>query len=199
MIIYQIKNIVNQKIYIGSALNYKRRKYNHTYLLRKGSHPNTILQNSYNKYGEENFLFEIVEECTKENLLVREQHYIDTLKPLMNVRLIAESNLGHRFIRTDEQKEKYKEAHRNISPETRDRMKSYKHMLGKKHQSSTKKLMAQKKERAIMQYNLDMTKVKEWKSALDVERALNYNHSVISLCCNGKRKTGYKFIWKFKT
>lgn len=59
--IYEIRNLVNNKIYIGSTINYKNRKRGHFNDLRNGKHSSSYLQNSYNKHGEEKFEFNIIE------------------------------------------------------------------------------------------------------------------------------------------
>ena len=46
------------------------------------------------KYGYCNFQLEILEYCTKENAISREQYYIDLLKPEYNLNIIAGSRLG---------------------------------------------------------------------------------------------------------
>jgi group I intron endonuclease len=56
--IYQIKNIINGKTYIGQTQNFSTRKSMHFSELRGGYHHNQHLQNSFNKYGESNFIFE---------------------------------------------------------------------------------------------------------------------------------------------
>lgn len=61
--IYRIRNLINEKIYIGSADNLDRRKNEHWKELRDQSHCNPHLQASWNKHGEISFTFEVVEEC----------------------------------------------------------------------------------------------------------------------------------------
>ena len=56
-VIYAILNIINGKSYIGSAINFDRRKKTHLRLLNKNSHHSIKLQNAYNKYGVDSFLF----------------------------------------------------------------------------------------------------------------------------------------------
>jgi len=75
--IYKIKNIVNGKIYIGSAKSIKKRWGQHISALNKNSHDNIYLQKAWNKYGEGNFEFTIVEEVELNDLIIMEQHYID--------------------------------------------------------------------------------------------------------------------------
>lgn len=94
--VYKITNLVNNKIYIGSSCKLKNRKREHFYGLKSNKHGNPRLQNSYNKYGEDNFSFEIIETCDLDSLLIREQYYIDILDPFFNICKVAGSTLGVR-------------------------------------------------------------------------------------------------------
>lgn len=87
--IYKIYCVSTNEFYIGSSINIAARKAGHLYKLRNNIHANPILQNKYNTYGENSFHFSIIEECKKEDLLKREQHYIDTLRPILNINLVA--------------------------------------------------------------------------------------------------------------
>lgn len=60
-VVYKIRNVVNQKFYVGSTTNKKVRFKNHLRLLRKGKHHCCHLQSAWNKYGEDCFKFEVVE------------------------------------------------------------------------------------------------------------------------------------------
>lgn len=75
--IYQIRNLINGKIYVGSAVNIKRRWGEHKKELRKNKHCNSYLQNAWNKYREENFIFEVLEKTEEKFLVEREQIYLD--------------------------------------------------------------------------------------------------------------------------
>lgn len=77
--IYKI--ICNGKIYIGSANNIDKRWKRHVNDLKKNKHVNIHLQRAFDKYGIESFHFEIVELCNKEELLLKEQLYIDNFQP----------------------------------------------------------------------------------------------------------------------
>ena len=97
--IYKITNTRNGKIYVGSSKNLKERIWGHKCMLRKNNHHSKYLQNSYNLYGEEMFLFEIIEKCTKDNLLIREQYWMDFYNSYnrengYNSRPKAQNNLG---------------------------------------------------------------------------------------------------------
>jgi group I intron endonuclease len=60
-VIYRITNMANDKFYIGSAESFERRRWQHVYALKRGEHKNPHLQAAWNKYGEEMFVFEVLE------------------------------------------------------------------------------------------------------------------------------------------
>lgn len=73
--IYKITNITNGKVYIGQSDRLNDRKREHFYRLRRNEHSNEYLQRSYDKHGEDNFTFEIIEES--DNLDYREIYWIN--------------------------------------------------------------------------------------------------------------------------
>lgn len=75
--IYSITNKTNGKRYIGLTNNVEDRFRRHKYRLKNNKHGNDYLQNAWNKYGKENFEFEILEENIERNKLgSKEQIYI---------------------------------------------------------------------------------------------------------------------------
>lgn len=78
--VYIIRNCVNHKVYVGSALNCKIRVSNHKRNLIKGVHQNKHLQCAWNSYGAENFRFAVLEQCANSELRVREQYWIEKLQ-----------------------------------------------------------------------------------------------------------------------
>ena len=82
--IYIIACVANNKIYIGSSNDIYRRWRENKYQLRRNKHTNNYLQNSWNKYGENLFIFEILDEC-KDNLINNEIFWIKQLKPEYNI------------------------------------------------------------------------------------------------------------------
>jgi group I intron endonuclease len=83
--IYKITNTVNGKFYIGSAKDIDYRWEEHKQYLNGGYHINPKLQHAWDFYGNDKFLFEIVEETLSEKIILldREQHYLDLFKPYM--------------------------------------------------------------------------------------------------------------------
>ena len=57
---------------------------------------------------------------------------------------------------------------------------------------------AKKQSKAVLQFTLDNILVKEYPSTHQVERETGFNQSHICACCNGKYKTAYNYIWKYK-
>lgn len=82
--IYRIINIKNNKCYVGQSKDIDARIKKHKNFLLKNKHWNNHLQNAWNKYGEENFKFEIIEECKEEELNDREIYWIKYYDSLRN-------------------------------------------------------------------------------------------------------------------
>lgn len=122
--IYKIVCNLTEDCYIGSAKNLKTRLSRHRSSLRVNKHYNRHLQNAWNKYGEENFSFEIIDVTSDITTLIeREQHWMDLLSPKYNIRKKAESNLGLKH--SEESKQKIKDANigKTISEETLERIR----------------------------------------------------------------------------
>jgi group I intron endonuclease len=110
--IYVIRNTTNNKIYVGSAVNLQNRFWIHFSRLRANNHINKHLQASFNKNGENSFTFnllEIVED--KDELINREQHYIDTLQPHYNI--AKQAGRPPLVEWTDEMRQKHSDMMRN--------------------------------------------------------------------------------------
>ena len=214
-VVYKILNIYSKKIYIGSTYNFEKRKREHINLLKKNKHSNRYMQNSWNKYGESAFIFEILEELSHTNFLEeREQYYLDTLRPFdpsigYNICQVAYNSIGVK--RTEETKEKMSKSKRgsknpmygkNLSNETKLKLSLSK--KGEKHWSYGIKGKDNHNSKEIYQYSLNGQFIKKWNSISDIGRELeeeipkiSKNLSHISACCKGKCKTVKGFIWKY--
>ncbi len=100
--IYGIFHVPSNRVYVGSAVNCKDRWDAHREALRSCRHTNIYLQRTWSKHGEESFVFRILELVPfKEQLLAREQHWIDFYKSShrhegFNLSPTAGSCLGYR-------------------------------------------------------------------------------------------------------
>jgi hypothetical protein len=106
--IYAIVNKENGHRYVGSAIDIPSRWRVHRHHLNKNNHHSPHLQNAWNKYGEGNFEFIVLEECPTNLVLQREQEYLNS-SPEYNTAKIAGSQYGFRF--SEEQKKKASEVH----------------------------------------------------------------------------------------
>lgn len=95
--IYKITNIQNGNFYIGSALYVSKRIQIHKSNLKANRHVNKHLQSAYNKYQQENFIYEVLEYIDDHTQLTsKEQYYIDSLNPEYNILTKAYSSCGYK-------------------------------------------------------------------------------------------------------
>lgn len=82
--IYKITNRINGKIYVGQSIDIKERWYQHKYKAKHDTEKgyNSAIHQAFRKYGEENFIFEVIEECSSECLDEREKFWIKELNSL---------------------------------------------------------------------------------------------------------------------
>ena len=134
--IYKITNIINDHCYIGFASNITKRKNEHFYNLKKGIHGNNYFQNAYDKYGIENFEFEIIQELEndKELLALMEIYWIAYYNSFIDDRN------GYNLTRGGEGNST------EISEKTRKKMsdskKGNKYSLGFKHSEEVRERMS---------------------------------------------------------
>lgn len=213
--IYKITNLVNGKFYIGSTKGKLQRRISaHLAKLRYDKHYNIHLQKSWNKYGENNFKFEILENflfletlSDKENsikLREKELELFISLNPDYNFnRVTTRGSLGR--ILTQEQKD-------NISKKGKDR----KHTLESKEIMRKKalgKIISQEqidkirlktlgkpifRSRPIEVFNLKNELIAEYSFQGEAAKIMKIRKTSISNCCNNRRKTAGGYIFKFK-
>ena len=169
--IYMITNYVNNKRYIGSSKNIAQRLWTHRSNLRHNTHSNEHLQHAWNKYGEENFNFTILEKCTIENQYDREQYYVDLLK--------SEYNMCIEIVKNPP-----------ITLTSRQ-----------KHSVTRKKLMAEgliplTNNKPVYVYYKDGSFVGMWPSIRQAANALNIHYSSACRIIQGKdfQVKGYRFF-----
>lgn len=165
--VYSITNLENNKRYVGSSKNLSVRKGYHLGALKNNKREHPFLQEAYNKYGKENFIFEVLEYCEKENLIEREQYWMDHYKSYKrefgyNSSITAgkvthteetkmkmsETRRGKNnrfnFTFSEESKKKMRESHlgKTLSEETKNKMgiarRGNKNALGYRHSEEAK-------------------------------------------------------------
>jgi group I intron endonuclease len=240
--IYTIVNKINNKIYVGKTNHFCRRKNQHKRSLRNNTHGNDHLQRSWNKYGEENFEFEILESYPNEHIYSMENYWCNMLdsfnydkgynqKPtnpfnkggnsLQAREKLRQANLGKKASPEAKRKMSLAKLGKTISIETRQKMSKalkgkivsdetrkkqsinrynnpLRSMLGKRHPDKLLKQIAEHRKRPILQYDLEMNFIKEWKSGVDAQNALGILRGNISSCCTLHRNEAGGFKWRRK-
>ncbi len=191
--IYWIRNILDDKIYIGYSSNYFSRKTQHLSLLRANKHHNKHLQNAYNKDSEDAFVFQIIELCEKDHLPERENFWCKRLNSC-NMEYgynIADTFDDYRMGRgsgwhhTQEAKDKVSNANRGISLTYEERL----HL----------KKFSKSKDKIIQIFDMNNNLIHECPLARDAANFTNTKISVVynQLCgISGRSKKG--FIFKYK-
>ena len=162
--IYQIKNTLNNKKYIGSSKNLQKRLYEHKRTLKLGTHHSIKLQRAWNKYGDNNFIFEVLLECDCNDLIKNEQKYFDLYKPEYNILEIASSTIGHKHsmetkvkiglkskgrLHTIESKKKISDANKGKKLTNEHKKIIKEHNLGKKHTAESRENMSLAKKGSL--------------------------------------------------
>lgn len=122
--IYMCTCDINGKSYVGQSRDVKLRKCRHLSELRNNRHFNKYLQSAYNKYGEDNFSWSVIEYCCEEELDDREIYWIahyNTYKEGFNSNEGGSANRN--FERTEEFKEKISEIMKDVWSVADDRRK----------------------------------------------------------------------------
>lgn len=201
--IYKIVNVINNKIYVGSAVNLVGRKHTHFSLLRNNKHPNKHIQSAFNKYGSQNFYFEIIEYIPtvkdklkfKDILLSREQYWIIKLNVCdknvgYNKCPIAGSVLGstrdENYVHHFKGKKRSEHVKKKISESLKGHIACNK---GKKMSES----QLQKKRKPV----INVTTGETFKSLADAAKCYNISPGHISQVCRGFRKSTCGCEWEY--
>ena len=167
--VYCLININNGKRYIGSSKNIYQRLLKHRSLLRNNKHENIILNNAWKKHGENNFDWYILEICNEEELVLKEQFYIDNLSAEYNItKLVIRNTLSResRIKQSNTRKEKMS--------------------LGIIKTNNTK---------TISMYSLEGIKIKTYPTILAACKELKLSHSSICRFLNGTNKQAGGYLW----
>jgi group I intron endonuclease len=178
--IYRWVNNVNGKSYIGSALDLnKRLRYYYSYShLISHKNKNMLINKALLKYGYSRFSLEVLEYCDKEQLILREQFYIDNIKPEYNLSPTAGSSLGLKRSEETPRGQKLSLAMKGKSHFEISKLKisdsqkgENNHMFGKTHSEETKNKLSRINGTSIFVYNLQAEFVDSFTS---IKKAANH-------------------------
>ena len=144
--IYKIINVVNNKFYVGSAVNYEKRKARHLWRLRRGDHANKHLQAAWNIHTEAAFVFALVQEVALEaDLLAAENVWLkehvgkdycynmamDATAPQLGMSGEKNAMWGKTFAHTEDAKLRLGKAAKNRIQSDEEKVKRRETMRGK--------------------------------------------------------------------
>ena len=202
--IYQIVNLINNKLYVGSAINIYLRYYEHLSGLSHNRHHSPRLQHSYNKHGKDNFLFSLIELCSKELLIEREQHWIDFYKSYLpefgyNIYKIAYSALGFKHTKETRRKMMIVGKNKPINPKAIKAMQLAN--TGRRSSPECIRNTSLRFSKPVIQLTLDGKFVKEWESSIEATLFFGAkgNDSNIAACTRGKCRSARGFLWVKKS
>lgn len=210
--VYEIKNTVNGKIYIGSAHRFGKRWALHKSRLRRGVHENPHLQSAYNLYGSNCFEYYILHKCPKEYCVKLEQKCLDVFKPEYNICKVAGNRAGHKQSKETIQKRmtsmskvvRDAEWCRNISNGQKGRIiskESIDKMLNTLSQNELFKIRWEearvRSKKPVYQYDKTGIFIAGYESLNEAARKFNTKPTTISNAAKGIRKTAKGFLWKF--
>lgn len=222
--VYSITNKINGKMYVGStSISFYSRWLKHLKDLKKNKHHSTKLQNSVNKYGLDNFVFEILFQCDPIFVTDFELYWINLLNTVtdgynMTYSVIG-GCLGYKFsdeYKLDKSKILTGNKHRlgiNHSHDSKNKIsESVKKFFNndsdyvlklKKDKSDrisllNKTTLANLKKKEIKQIDIKTGEtINVWSSAIDVEKLLGFKATSITKNCKNKSKTAYGFKWGY--
>lgn len=205
--IYSIINKTNNLIYIGSTNNLQHRKNQHFSLLSLNKHFNKKLQNSWNKYGFDQFEFNVIEECDLTELKTKEQFWIDFYQSYKSKNGFNLVKIAERIILSDETKNKISKNHsrywknKKFAIEHRNNMKknSNKYWKNKKLSDIHKKNLSDSHKKSIIQLDKNGNLINEFLGIKEAAEKTGFSEIGIQQVLTGyKRKTIYGFIFKYK-
>lgn len=192
--IYTITNIIDGKIYVGSsAKSIKLRISSHKNDLRKNKHKNPYLQNSWNFYGENNFVFEVLEYYPSNLVISMEQYWINMLnvtnrKYGYNIATVAGSTLGVKY--SDTQKENVKKGIQKVGGNKGMFNPRFGCTISNEQKSKTKEKWKQTGFiKPFYIINKDLEIVGEFETTISASQYLNCDPSLIGSVLRHKTKT----------
>lgn len=221
--IYCIENKTTQKKYIGQSRNINSRWCHHKAELNNDIHDNDYLQKAWNKYGEDDFKFYILEECDISMLDDKERYYIelyDTLDRSKGYNLKTGGQDTNCKLKETNKKlsESIKQSYNNSNLRERRKQDALKQwanpnikkkimgsnngMYGKHHTEEARKNMSEK-HKGIAPKHKNLTPVlcvelnKIFDNVTEAGKALGFNGTSILQVCYGNRKTTHGYHWEF--
>jgi group I intron endonuclease len=112
--IYKITQISTGKFYVGSSVDIEKRIKAHFNMLRVGTHFNTNIQQAFNTTNESDFCWEVLENCSIESMIPRENFWIAQLDATVNGFNLARLSANTGGVVSKEKKKKIQKANKDV-------------------------------------------------------------------------------------
>lgn len=198
--IYQISNIIDDRVYIGST-NWLRDRYrHHKRQLIKGVNPSILLQRFASKYGVDKLIFSVLELVEEDKLLEREEYYLNIFNCKFNAMLTPQRVKGYKHTNDTVKKMQKiaKESFKNgrVSWNKGLKMTNEQKISYKERSKGVPRL---KNRTPVCLYELDETTlIKCYESCSEAVKETGIRMSSIFSNINGRYKTTKAGIWKRK-
>lgn len=211
--IYSIKNLINNKIYIGMSVNVEERWSRHKTLFKKGGglEANKPLYLAFQKYGIENFAFDIIEKCSPEELSEKEKYYIKKYDCCILDGYDKGYNLtrgGEGYLTNDYELiySLWKDGmdQKDIANKLKTDEKTIIRALNSfdvnhfTRRSRAMKKASAKRRRPVVQYDKNMVYIAEYESISKASKDNQIDASDIGKVCKGKKRSAGGYVWKYK-
>lgn len=225
-IIYKITNKLNNKIYIGQTINFKKRMQEHLSLRKNIKiHKNQPIDLAINKYGKENFSFEIIDKAkNQEEIDILEKKYIKKFNSLIpngynilkggrnqrgawNMRAIEVYDLNANYIETCESPSEYARLHNEYSD---GGIRDCCNGVNSKHKDKifkwkddSKTIVPYEKPKSsrmkiVYQYDLYGNYLNSYESVTKASEITNTRRIGILNCTQGVQKSANNFQWSYE-
>jgi group I intron endonuclease len=199
--IYSITNKINNRKYIGQSKDIAQRWKQHIYQLKTNKHHTQSLQEDWNKFTYEDFVFQIEYICTKKFLTYHEIRIWELYKNNYN----GKPNKNTYPEPTEASRKKISEALKGKTRSEETKQKLSKINKGKKLSEETKQKMSksrkgnQNRSISVCQYDKEGNFIAEYPSLKEAGIQTGIHKVNICQACKGKHKTAGGFIWKHKS
>lgn len=181
--IYEIRNTICDKSYIGQSVDLERRMNAHKYDLRSGRHSNIHLQRAWDKYGEGAFEFNILAECSISNLdqleilyIAQKDTYLNGYNRTLGGEGIRDGVKLRSYSMSDEAKMHMRERHCDVS--------------GDRH--------PQRKAIVLLNTGEEFSCIKYAAESYGVQRC-DISHNAQGKLRSAGQKNGERLVWAYKT
>ena len=214
--IYKIENLINHKIYIGQSIEIEKRWQKHL-----NAKDNFVIHKALQKYGKENFSFQIIEECDLLDLDNKEQYWINYYNSLIpsgynmipggsngagfaKGKKVLQYTLDGAFIKeynsANQASNQTGVCHSDICKCCRgDTPRAGEYQWKYSGDDKEIKPIKVRTDFSVLQIDKNTDEIiKEFSSLKDASEQTHIAKSIICRVCNGKGKTAGGFKWKYK-